>query len=140
MAVGTAAMADTAYPSARGGDPTVHHRNVPDEPIWRNRDFWRNEAERSGLPEFWQGTKDFFRNLNPIPWLNEQRERFESRRVTNDVGNAAEDAGYATRDAARNVGNAAQDATRNVGYAAQDAGRAVSDAGARTADAVDDRL
>lgn len=82
MLAASAAPAFADVGEAGSRDAAVYHSNVPDTPIWRNREFWRNEKERSGLPEFWAGTKNFFRSLNPMPHLRKQRENYEARRVS----------------------------------------------------------
>jgi hypothetical protein len=89
------AFADTAYGTSNNGamqqqQPHQTYRevnttNVPDTPIWRNSQFWHNEAERSGLPQFWQNVKGFFAKLNPGPALREQRDRYEANRAKNDA-------------------------------------------------------
>ncbi len=82
MAIGfaAAAQAETTYATSTGNQR--YHQNVPSTPIWKNRDFWQNEKERSGLPEFWGNTKNFFRNLNPSGWMGEQRRKYDQRRAT----------------------------------------------------------
>ncbi|GEM_PF-3583989 len=76
------AFADASPTASTGKDQNVYHSNVPDTPIWKNREFWRNEKERSGLPNFWEGTKNLARNMNPVPWFRGQRSRYEERRST----------------------------------------------------------
>jgi ABC-type tungstate transport system permease subunit len=43
--------------------------------------FWDREAERSGFAQTGQGMGSVFKNLNPVPFFKEQRERYEERKA-----------------------------------------------------------
>ncbi|HTL69963.1 MAG TPA: hypothetical protein VL404_01600 [Candidatus Eisenbacteria bacterium] len=83
LALAQAGFADTAIGNrdAQRDASMYRQQTTPSTPIWKNRDFWRNEKERSGLPQFWDGTKSFFQRLNPMPWLHQQRDRYETRKT-----------------------------------------------------------
>lgn len=43
--------------------------------------FWDREAERSGLAQTGGGVGNVFKNMNPVPFFKEQRERYEARKA-----------------------------------------------------------
>ena len=43
--------------------------------------FWEKEGERSGLGGSGSRTGQFFKNLNPVPFFKEQRERYDARKA-----------------------------------------------------------
>ena len=43
--------------------------------------FWEKEGERSGLTESGSGAGKFLKNLNPVPFFKEQKERYEARKA-----------------------------------------------------------
>ena len=43
--------------------------------------FWEKEGERSGLGGSGSRAGQFFKNLNPVPFFKEQRERYETRKA-----------------------------------------------------------
>jgi hypothetical protein len=87
VALSVPSFADTTTNFNQGNQNIEHRSNVPNTPIWKNREFWQNEKERSGLPHFWENTKNFFRKLNPMPAIRQQRERYDANRAnrTSDV-------------------------------------------------------
>ncbi len=44
--------------------------------------FWDREGERSGLTQTGQGMGSFFKNINPVPFFKDQRERYQQRRAS----------------------------------------------------------
>lgn len=88
---GPVVFADNGVTTTNAGqDQSVYHANVPSTPIWENRQFWQNEKQRSGLPNFWENTKHFFKSINPGPWLNDQRQKYEERRQQQGSMNTAD--------------------------------------------------
>ena len=45
-------------------------------------DFWKKEGERSGMSQ-WNASKagDFFKNLNPAPFFQEQDKKYKERKA-----------------------------------------------------------
>ena len=43
--------------------------------------FWEKEGERSGLGGGGSRTRQFLRNLNPVPFFKEQKEKYEARKA-----------------------------------------------------------
>ena len=43
--------------------------------------FWEKEGERSGLGGSGSRTSQFFKNLNPMPFFKEQKERYDARKA-----------------------------------------------------------
>ncbi len=43
--------------------------------------FWEKEGERSGLGGSGSSACKFFKNLNPVPFFKEQRERYDARKA-----------------------------------------------------------
>ncbi len=43
--------------------------------------FWKNEGERSGLGDSGSRMGNFFRSLNPGPFLRNQEKRYEERKA-----------------------------------------------------------
>ena len=44
--------------------------------------FWEKEGERSGLGGSGSRVGKFVKNLNPVPFFKEQRERYNARKAT----------------------------------------------------------
>jgi hypothetical protein len=40
----------TTYSTQQEQGIRSQHSNVPSTPIWKNKEFWKSEKERSGLP------------------------------------------------------------------------------------------
>ena len=66
-------------------DTTQTSSSVPETPIWKNGEFWRGEYDRSGMDDFWVNTKNFFKKLNPGPFLRDQKERYDTRRTQTEA-------------------------------------------------------
>ena len=43
--------------------------------------FWQNEGERSGLGQTKGNVGTFFKNLNPAPFFQRQREEYDARKT-----------------------------------------------------------
>mgnify|MGYP001591209862 CR=1 FL=1 len=43
--------------------------------------FWEKEGERSGLGGSGTRTGNFLKNLNPVPFFKEQKEKYEARKA-----------------------------------------------------------
>ena len=52
--------------------------------------FWDKEAERSGLNRM--SAPNFFKNLNPAPFFQDQQEKFKARKAASEAGHASEQA------------------------------------------------
>ena len=56
-------------------------KNNPPASVKKAPGFWEKEGERSGLGGTGSRTSQFFKNLNPVPFFKEQRERYDARKA-----------------------------------------------------------
>ncbi len=53
--------------------PVPHEKKAPG--------FWEKEGERSGLGDTGSRFSQFAKNLNPVPFFKEQREKYDARKT-----------------------------------------------------------
>jgi hypothetical protein len=87
-AFASVAPASADSPAVSQNETAIRRSSASDTPIWKNRNFWHNEKERSGLPDFWQNTKSFAKKLNPVPFFRGQRDKYETNRTHSAVNDS----------------------------------------------------